>query len=82
MSATAIPKIDSFADAIREAAPLADELLEVCNNKGVGIIIIAMMVAQISLAEDHGVSKKEFDNMLNTLWTHWKVYHAKKNAAH
>mgnify|MGYP003323972117 CR=1 FL=1 len=82
MSATAIPEDESFADALRQAAPLAEELLEMCNNQRIGVIILAMMVAQLSLVEDYDITKKEFDGMLNSVWSQWNRYKAEKHAAH
>ena len=80
MSVTAIHK--SPREILAQAAPLAEQMLDLGEDHSVGVVLMALMLGQIEVADQHNFSKETVYKLFDELWNARELYDKMLREAH
>jgi len=82
VSATATPKFRTPKEIVIAAAPVADEMLEICENEPISVVLMALMLAQIQVADHANLTQETLTQLFDELWTARELYQKMIHEAH
>jgi hypothetical protein len=82
MSATATPKFKTPKEIVIAAAPVADEILEICADEPISVVLMALMLAQIQVADHANLGQETLAQLFDELWTAREIYQKMIDEAH
>ena len=69
-------------EIIIAAAPVADEILEICEHEPISVILMALMLSQIQVAKHARITKEELHKLFEELWAAHQFYEKMRREAH
>jgi len=82
MSATATPKFKTPKDIVIAAMPVVEEILDICADEPTTVVLMALMLAQIQVADQANLGQKTLTKLFDELWTAREVYQKRIDEAH
>jgi hypothetical protein len=82
MSATETREMNFPQDLLTAAAPVAECILEFMDGQPIGVALLAVLLAQLEIAEDHKLDKTILHGLYDHLWETRQIYNKMRNEAH
>lgn len=82
MSATATPKFKTPKDIVIAAAPVVEEILDICADEPINVVLMALMLAQIQVADHANLGQETMTKLFDELWKVRELYQKMIHEAH